>query len=346
MFLAKVTDLDPDDPLGWLWRAGLAEEAEQALIWLNRALELDPLSPHARRALPRVRMQAAMAVAWGGDFVLASRLFQQAADADPDSVIPWLELAAMAETPEETRRCLNEVLRRDPNHVGARDCLARLDLERSILTGTPTPLSIETPKPPEAHDAAGETLLPPEIDAAAPGEQPGSGCDRLIPLDFDLPVDFGESTVITKGLPAPRRTTVMVVDDNDDVRAFVHRHLESLGLHVISAASADEADDLFAEHGVPDLILLDGIMPYVDGFEFCRSLRKQPETAKAPIVLLARKGGWLPREKGAMSGFNDTLDKPISPTSLRDMVAKYCPLLSEIERKPASWPELPEEIMR
>src|SRR5436190_6599230 len=63
MFLAKVTELDPEEPLGWLWRAGLAEEAEQALIWLNRALELDPNQPNARHALPRVRMQAAQAVA-------------------------------------------------------------------------------------------------------------------------------------------------------------------------------------------------------------------------------------------------------------------------------------------
>ena len=107
MFLAKATELDPEEPLGWLWRAGLAEEAEQALIWLNRVLDLEPDHPQARRALPRVRMQAAMAVAWAGDFSMSRQLFEQAAEADPLSIIPWLELASMASTSEEARQCLD-----------------------------------------------------------------------------------------------------------------------------------------------------------------------------------------------------------------------------------------------
>src|SRR5436190_9546754 len=124
MFLAKVTELDPEEPLGWLWRAGLAEEPEQALIWINRVIDLDPQHPQARRALTRVRLQAAMAVAWGGDFTTARQLLHQAADDEPSSILPWLELAAIAGSADEARSCLSEVIHRDPHHAGARQCLA------------------------------------------------------------------------------------------------------------------------------------------------------------------------------------------------------------------------------
>ena len=76
-----------------------------------------------------MRLQTAKALAWSGDLATARRLFHQAAADDPTSLVPWIELAAMADSPEESRRYLAEVLSREPNHAGARKCLNHLEAE-------------------------------------------------------------------------------------------------------------------------------------------------------------------------------------------------------------------------
>ncbi len=334
MFLAKSTELDPDDPLAWLWRAGLAEEAEQALIWLNRALDLDSDHPQARRALPRVRMQAAMAVAWARDFSMARQLFHLAVDADPSSIIPWLELAGMAQSSDEARQCLEEVLRRQPDHAGARQCMEHLEAERLASSSTPTPLSIElVPELVQAHAAA----------AASPNN---AEANRPISVELELTPEAALEFSQPTNSAVPRQSTLMVIDDNPEVRAFVHRHLESPDLRVISAKDSKEALAMLREEDSPDLILLDGIMPGIDGYELCKLLRTNRDLADVPIVLLARTDDWLPNSRQKMSAFTDKLAKPISPSSLRAIVVKHCPHLAAYEPHPCSWPELPEEALR
>jgi CheY-like chemotaxis protein len=303
MFLAKVTELDPEEPLGWLWRAALAESPEQALIWINRALDLDPEHRQARQALPRVRLQAAMAVAWSGDFPMARRLFHQAAEDDPASIVPWVELAAMAESPEEARQCLAEVLRREPNHAGAHRCLAHLEKER--------------------HATAPVVRRPP------------STIHDLIPVEFDLPPEFED---LQPHAATPARATVMIVDDACGIRELVRKQVDGMGLRCIEASSAGEAVEILNAQGVPDLILLDGVMPGVNGFDLCHQLRQRPDTAQAPIVLLAYENGWLPSLRSKLSAFTDTLAKPISPLALRAMILKHCP--ADDDRTKESWPEL------
>jgi CheY-like chemotaxis protein len=338
MFLAKVTELDPDDAYGWLWRAGLAEEAEQALVWLNRALDIDPDLPQARRALPIVRIQAGIAIARCGDFPTARELFHLAAEADPVTIIPWLELASLSRSPEEARTCLNEVLSRQPDHAGARECLERFDRERQAAIESPTPQSLD--------------LVPPPLPKKKPLFEDDPRDDRLIPVSFEPPPEFADPSAprsASRAAPGPQKgtqsaSTILIVDDNADVRAFIHRHLEPLGVRVISANGADETFKLLRDPPVPDLILIDGVMPGVDGFELCALLRKDKATARVPMVLLAMKTGVLASFKGLTSGFNDTLAKPISPISLRAMVGKYCTLPADEDTE--SWPELPEEILR
>lgn len=327
MFLAKVTELDPDDPLGWLWRSALAEEPEQALIWLNRVLDIDPTFPQALRALPMVRTQAAIAVARCGDFHTARHLFKLAAEADADSIVPWLELASLARTPEEARSCLDEVLRRDPTHTGARECIERIERERLGPSAMPTPLSLEVPVPQRPQPAA------------------EAFDDRLIPVSFEPPAEFGGPAAAPAPVVREPHATVLVVDDNDDVRAFVHRHLEPLGVRVLSASGANEAIALLRDCDTPNAILIDGVMPGVDGFELCNLLRQDREFARTPMILLASKQGVLSNFKGMMSGFNERLVKPISPISLRAALGKYFPLHDQDEDA-ESWPELPEEVLR
>lgn len=312
MFLAKVTEIAPEEPLAWLWRAGVAEEPEQALIWINRVLDLDPEQPNARRALAQVRLQAAIAVAAAGDFATARQLFAKAAEADPADILPWLHLADLARTHDEARRCLNEVLNRDPHHAGAQSCLRQID--EGQRKNTPSP------------------RLSPDADTIGV-----SGGDRLIPIEFE-PVADGPRQ--TPSSDAPR---VMIVDDNPEVLEFVKRHLEMLGLYVIPAAGTDAAIDALCNYGVPDLFLIDSDMPRTDGFALGERLRQDESIARVPMVLLTLDDSSDTYFRAAASGFRETLCKPISPVSLRAAVSKYCRLQVRLET--ASWPELPEGIL-
>jgi CheY-like chemotaxis protein len=254
---------------------------------------------------------------------MARQLFHQAAADDPSSVVPWLEMAAIAGSPEESRQCLTEVLNRDPNHAGARQCLAHLETQRIAMS----PIQASAP-------------------AARTRRRVRSANDELIPVEFDVPSDFDEPPARPSPLPPDRRARVMIIDDTQAVRDLIRRHIEEMGLRAIEASGAKEAIAKLHVEGVPELILLDGIMPGINGFELCNQLRQKEETARVPIVLLAFENGWLPSLRSMMSGFNDTLAKPIAPLALRAMVAKYCPRNAEKLGKASSRRELPEEVLR
>jgi CheY-like chemotaxis protein len=262
-----------------------------------------------------------MAVAWGGDFTTARQLLHQAADDEQSSILPWLELAAIAGSPDEARLCLSEVLHRDPHHAGARQCLAHLDRQERAATSSPASLSaLKRTRVPSAHD-------------------------MLIPVDFEVPADLDETEQAPESPPAPRMR-IMIIDDTQSVRDLVRRHIEGMGCQALEAQGANEAVATLQLDGVPDLILLDGIMPGVNGFDLCNQLRQKEEMARVPIVLLAFENGWLPSLRSMMSGFSDTLAKPIVPAALRAIIAKYCQPETVDGSKPASTIALPEGVLR
>jgi CheY-like chemotaxis protein len=98
---------------------------------------------------------------------------------------------------------------------------------------------------------------------------------------------------LTLLLPAPRQSErrtvakVLVVDDDDDMRALVEHRLRSAGHRVLGAGSADEALTVVADRGVPDVIVLDVLMPDVDGLELLSRLRQEPASSHLPAVFLS-----------------------------------------------------------
>lgn len=82
---------------------------------------------------------------------------------------------------------------------------------------------------------------------------------------------------------------VLVVDDDDNVRALVENRLRHAGHRVLGAGSADEAYTLVAERGVPDVIVLDVLMPGVSGLELLSRLRQEPASSHLPAVFLSAR---------------------------------------------------------
>jgi diguanylate cyclase (GGDEF)-like protein len=109
--------------------------------------------------------------------------------------------------------------------------------------------------------------------------------------------------------------TILVVDDDPDIARFVEVNLRSVGYDVMVAADGEEALNR-AEEVRPDLVLLDVMMPRVDGFEVAQRLRRNPRTANTSIIMLTAKALSSDKVLGLTSGADDYIIKPFDPIEL------------------------------
>ncbi|MBI3988139.1 MAG: response regulator [candidate division NC10 bacterium] len=116
-----------------------------------------------------------------------------------------------------------------------------------------------------------------------------------------------------------KRPTVLVVDDNPQNVELLAAWMTAEGYQVASAGDGQVALEQVAVTS-PDLILLDIMMPKVDGYAVCRELKARPETRLVPIVLLTALGAEEHRLQGIEAGADDFLTKPVSPSELKARV--------------------------
>ncbi len=112
------------------------------------------------------------------------------------------------------------------------------------------------------------------------------------------------------------KTLVLVADDEEDIRALVAFHLERAGYEVITAADGEEALTL-ATTRLPDLVVLDMMMPKATGLEVTRSLRELDETKEIPVILLTARAQEADVARGFEAGADDYVKKPFSPQDLQ-----------------------------
>lgn len=111
------------------------------------------------------------------------------------------------------------------------------------------------------------------------------------------------------------KQSVLVVEDDEDIRELVSYNLLKEGYQVAGVASGEEA--LAAVKGKPpDLILLDLMLPGLDGLRVCRKLKSDPRTESLPIIMLTAKGEEVDVVTGLNMGADDYISKPFSPKVL------------------------------
>jgi phosphate regulon transcriptional regulator PhoB len=108
---------------------------------------------------------------------------------------------------------------------------------------------------------------------------------------------------------------VLVVEDEPDIRRLVVLHLERDGFRCRTATTGSAALRE-VKAAVPDLVILDLMLPEVDGLEVCRRLRRDPSTAAVPIIMLTAKSDEVDRIVGLEIGADDYVGKPFSPKEL------------------------------
>jgi phosphate regulon transcriptional regulator PhoB len=111
---------------------------------------------------------------------------------------------------------------------------------------------------------------------------------------------------------------VLVVEDEPDIRDLLAFHLERDGYQVTRATTGREALRQLRA-APPDLVILDLMLPELDGLEVCRRLRADPATAALPVIMLTAKGDEVDRVVGLEMGADDYVVKPFSP---KEMLAR------------------------
>lgn len=109
-----------------------------------------------------------------------------------------------------------------------------------------------------------------------------------------------------------KRQHIVVVDDEEDILELVRFHLERIGYEVTGFTSGRDALDAAVDR-VPDLIILDVMLPDLDGLEVCRRLRRHVRTANTPVIMLTARGDESDIVSGLELGADDYVPKPFSP---------------------------------
>src|SRR5262249_55038983 len=121
----------------------------------------------------------------------------------------------------------------------------------------------------------------------------------------------------------------LVVEDNADIAELIRRYLERSGHEVTTIASGADALSR-ARTQMPDLIILDVMLPGMDGWQVCQALRRDTETSNVPIIMLTARGEEADRVRGLEIGADDYVTKPFSP---KELVARVTALLRRVDRR-------------
>src|SRR5476649_1805904 len=125
-------------------------------------------------------------------------------------------------------------------------------------------------------------------------------------------------------------TRILIVEDDPDIAELVARYLDKAGFTTERAASGREALQAIALRP-PELLVLDLMLPQVDGLEVCRAVRANEKTAAIPIIMLTARAEESERIVGLEMGADDYIAKPFSPNEL---VARVRALLRRAHRDP------------
>jgi two-component system phosphate regulon response regulator PhoB len=116
---------------------------------------------------------------------------------------------------------------------------------------------------------------------------------------------------------------ILIVEDEESLTTLLRYNLEAEGFEVTAATRGDEADLLLREQ-LPDLVLLDWMVPGLSGIELCRRIRARRETEQLPIIMLTARGEEGDRVRGLATGADDYIVKPFS---VPEMLARVRALL-------------------
>ena len=116
--------------------------------------------------------------------------------------------------------------------------------------------------------------------------------------------------------------TILIADDNASEIALMTRVVKDMGHQSLAVTNGQECLEM-AEKMKPDLILLDNVMPRLDGFNTCRKLKATESTANIPVIIVTSKNAESDQFWGQRQGASAYLVKPFDPQGLRDAIERF-----------------------
>ncbi len=105
--------------------------------------------------------------------------------------------------------------------------------------------------------------------------------------------------------------SIVIVEDEDSIQALLQYNFESVGYRVRLATQGEDLQGLINDE-IPDLIILDWMLPGISGIDLCRVLKSKPETREIPVIMLTARGEEAERLRGLATGADDYITKPFS----------------------------------
>ena len=121
---------------------------------------------------------------------------------------------------------------------------------------------------------------------------------------------------------------VLVVDDESDFIQLLKYNLENQGFDILTASDGVQALNA-ARRELPDVVLVDLMLPDIDGFSVCEILRSQPSTAKVPIIVVSALDGEYVRSRGIQAGVACCFKKPVDMKELGESIRSNYQLRQE-----------------
>ncbi|MGK7943004.1 MAG: PleD family two-component system response regulator [Microcystaceae cyanobacterium] len=118
--------------------------------------------------------------------------------------------------------------------------------------------------------------------------------------------------------------TILVVEDTPSVQQLLNQYLQESGYTVMNASNGKEALDKVSQK-MPDVVITDLVMPGMSGLELCRSLKKDPQTHKLPVIACTSKNQELDRLWGMKQGIDIYITKPFSKEEIVRAVRSVAP---------------------
>ncbi len=290
-------------------------------------------------------------LARAGNKTQARPLLRQAVEQDPENETAWMWLASVAETPHDALTYLERVLAIYPENARARAAAHAARLKAGVAaakahknTSARILLNVVVGDEPENELAwlwlanAAETpaeaarclekvlaINPDNTLARSTYER----CRSVARIASQTPVPApaliqtaSDDLEVRSGV----QITVLLVDDDPDVREALASVLVDAGYQILAAADGFEAIAVLRDHGRLDLILLAAALPGgMDGYQLCKLLRENTATSQTPLVLLSETSSFVSKMRGRMVGAVAELVKPFVASELLRVVREFCP---------------------
>jgi CheY-like chemotaxis protein/RNA polymerase subunit RPABC4/transcription elongation factor Spt4 len=161
----------------------------------------------------------------------------------------------------------------------------------------------------------------PELSVAPPGRTRPTTSATTTPQPSDIPVVLESGAVVVEGMA--KKPLILVVDDDPSIRQILVKTFQQLPIECVVETAGDGVEALEkVETEIPDLIVLDVMMPRMDGFSVCEQLRANVRTAFIPIMMLTANADELSRTRGFLVGTDDYVGKPFSFPELNARVMR------------------------